>query len=58
MLLTLPKASKSIWIHSERTNKETIAKRVSHFTEIKKLNYLSQVNPQQEIQEKLPCSVK
>ena len=26
------KGIKSIWIHSERTNKETIAKRVSHFT--------------------------
>ena len=46
------KGIKSIWIHSERTNKETIAKRVSHFTEIKKLNYLSQVNPQQEIRKR------
>jgi hypothetical protein len=43
---------KSIWIHSERTNKETIQKRVSHFTEIKKLSYVSEENPRHEIKKR------
>jgi hypothetical protein len=43
---------KSIWIHSERTNKETIQKRVSHFTEIKKLSYVSEENPRHEVKKR------
>ena len=43
---------KSIWIHSERTNKETIQKRVSHFTEIKKLSYESEKSPQHEVKKR------
>ena len=43
---------KSIWIHSERTNKEIIQKRVSHFTEIKKLSYVSEEAPQHEIKKR------
>ena len=43
---------KSIWIHSERTSKEIIQKRVSHFTEIKKLSYVSEETPQHEIKKR------
>tara|TARA_B100000886_G_scaffold329295_1_gene278524 strand:+ start:2723 stop:3916 length:1194 start_codon:yes stop_codon:yes gene_type:complete len=43
---------KSIWIHSERTNKEIIQKRLSHFTEIKKLSYVSEETPQHEIKKR------
>ncbi len=46
------KGLKSIWLHSERTNEETIAKRISHFSEIKKLIYVSEDNPQHKIKKR------